>query len=172
MDTVMLSGAWVIDDRRTVHAAVGVVLDGSLLTEAGAIHDMEPGGLVAVGLDYRVRQGDGAAPIVDLSLFVGATWAKTTAPGTDSLTSYFATDARLGVRAGWFAPGGTFPYVAARVFGGPVQWELNGDDVVGTDIHHYQFALGAAGRVGPVGVFAEWAGLGEQALSAGVSTAW
>ena len=172
MDTVMLSGAWELDDRRTIRATVGLVLDGSLTTGTGAVHDMEPGGLVAVGLDYRVKQGDGASPHIDMSLTVGATWAKTTAPGTDSLTNYFATDARLGARAGWFAPGNTFPYVAARVFGGPVKWELAGDDVTGTDVNHYQLALGAAGRIGPVGVFAEWAGVGEQAISVGMSMAW
>ena len=61
---------------------------------------------------------------------------------------------------------------AARVFAGPVQWELNGKDVTGTDTHHYQLAMGAATRLGPVGIFAEFAGLGEQAISAGLSAAW
>jgi hypothetical protein len=55
------------------------------------------------------------------------------------------------------------------VFGGPVSWELEGTDVIGTDIHHYQIALGTAIQLGQTGLFAEWAGLGEKALSIGVS---
>lgn len=44
--------------------------------------------------------------------------------------------------------------------------------VIGTDIHHYQFALGTAIQFGQVGTFVEWSGLGEKALSTGMSFAW
>jgi len=53
-----------------------------------------------------------------------------------------------------------------------VKWELDGEDVTGSDIHHYQVALGIAGQFGPVGIFAEWAGLGEKVIVLGLSTAW
>jgi hypothetical protein len=53
-----------------------------------------------------------------------------------------------------------------------VKWELNDKEVTGSDIHHYQIALGLAAQLGPLGIFAEWAGLGERAISLGLSTAW
>ena len=172
MTTVMVAGAWLIDGRRTVRAGVGVVLDGTLKTRAQTVHDVEPGGVVSLGAEYRAFEGKDAAPVVELSLFVSAAWTQTTVAGVDSKTSYFATDARLGARAGWRVHGNYFPYITVRAFGGPVQWELNGQDVTGTDVHHYQVALGAAAQYGPVGLFVEWAGLGEEAVSAGLSTTW
>lgn len=172
MTTVSLSGAWLINDSWTVRAGLGVILDGELKPDAGTTHDVKPGGLAAVGLEYRALIGDGYTPFIDLSLFLSGSWTETVDPITDSKTSYFASDIRLGARAGWNVKGNIFPYVAARVFGGPVKWELDGEDVTGTDIHHYQLALGTAVQLGQVGVYVEWAGLGEQALSAGLSMAW
>ena len=172
MTTVSVSGAWLMNDRWTARAGAGVILDGTLQPATGPSHQVEPGGTVSLGVEYRARSGATGDPFVDLSLFLGASWAQTVAAGSSQQVSYFAADARLGARAGWNIRGNIFPYVAARVFGGPVNWELDGEDVVGTDIHHYQLALGTAAQIGQVGVFVEWAGLGERALSAGLSTAW
>ena len=93
-------------------------------------------------------------------------------PNSGDKTNYFATDARLGARATWKIMSRTYPYVAARVFGGPVNWQWDGEDVTGNDIHHYQLAVGAASQLGSFGIFIEWAGLGEQGLSAGLGAAW
>jgi hypothetical protein len=77
----VLSNAWTLDERRTVRAAVGLIVDGSLRADGGAVHDMEPGGLLAAGFDYQARRGDGIDPFVDLSVSVSASWAKTIAAG-------------------------------------------------------------------------------------------
>ncbi len=172
MTTVSISGAWLRSPRWTIRAGAGLILDGTLQSATGPVHQLEPGGTVALGVEYRARSGAAGNPFMDLSLFLGASWAQTVAANSDQQKSYFAADARLGVRAGWTIGGNIFPYVAARIFGGPVNWELEGEDVVGTDIHHYQVALGTATQIGQVGVFVEWAGLGERALGAGMSTAW
>ena len=63
-------------------------------------------------------------------------------------------------------------YLAGRVFGGPVNWEFQGSDVTGSDVHHYQLAVGGALQVGKAGLFAEWSALGEKGFTAGVSTLW
>ena len=42
----------------------------------------------------------------------------------------------------------------------------------GSDVHHYQIAMGAATQWGKLGFHLEWAALGEQGASAGVSTVW
>ena len=172
MSTVSFSTGWLINDRWTARATAGAILDGELKPAGGAIHDVEQGGLASVGMEYRALVGDGAAPFVDVSLFIGMSWAKTTATDSSIRQDYFATDARLGVRTSWNMGNNFFPFLALRVFGGPVQWELDGEDVTGSDVHHYQIALGAAARLGSIGVFAEWAGLGEKGFSAGLSTAW
>lgn len=170
MKTVALSAAWLLNETWTVRGSVGAIVDGSLKQEMVA--EINPGGLVALGVEYRALNGHDSVPFVDLSLFLGASWAETEHPDFEGAANYFATDARLGARAGWSLGGDLFPYAAARVFGGPVKWDLNGEDLVGTDVHHYQLALGAAVQLGPVAVYAEWAGLGEKGLSAGLSTAW
>ena len=172
MTTVSLTAAWLINDRWTVRAGMGVILDGELKPETGTIHDVKPGGLTAVGLEYLAHIGEGYTPFINLSLFLSSSWSATVDPITDGKTNYFASDFRLGARAGWTVNGNLFPFVAARVFGGPVQWELEGENVIGTDTHHYQLVLGTVVQLSPVGVYVEWAGFGEQALSAGLSMTW
>jgi hypothetical protein len=172
MSTVSFSGAWLINETWTLRGAMGVILGGELKPLDEVVHKVDTGGLAAVGVERRVLTGEGSTPFIDMSLFLGASWTKTLDPDTKTKTSYMATDARLGARAGWSINGNTFPYVAARVFGGPVKWELAGEDVTGTDVHHYQLALGTAVQLGPLGFYAEWAGLGEKAVSAGITTSW
>jgi len=170
MTTISMSAAWLINEKWAVRAVGGVLVDGGLQPDSQSTHEFDPGGLIAFGVEYRASESQGTKPSVDLSLFLGASWSNTTAPDTDDKTSYFAGDARLGARFGWIIKDKTFPYVAARVFGGPVSWKINGEDVTGTDVHHYQMAAGVGTRVGKVGMFAEWAALGEKAISLGMST--
>jgi hypothetical protein len=177
MATVSVSGAWLIDERWTVRASFGSILDGTLLTDDLSTHNVEPGAVVALGAEYRALVGEGFVPFVDLSMFFSAAWAETVAANSPGSTSgqkiaYRSTDARLGVRAGWNIGGKAFPYVSARAFGGPAIWEMEGEDVVGSDIYHYQLALGAAGQIGPMGFFVEWSGLGERAVSSGISASF
>jgi len=172
MTTVSLSASRFIDERWTLRGSVGVIIDGELKRGSRTIAEVEPGGLLAVGFDYRASEGDRYAPYVDLSGYFGLTWTNTTSPDVDGETGYSASDLRFGARAGWDIAGNIAPYIAGRVFGGPVQWELDGDDVTGSDIHHYQLAVGAAVPVGGIALYAEWAGLGEEALSAGLSASW
>ena len=107
-----------------------------------------------------------------MSLFLSGASTQTENSVTRIKTNYFSSDLRLGGRASWNVKGKVFPYISARFFGGPVRWTLNGKDVTGTDIHHYQCALGIAIQLGKMGIFVEWAGLGERALSTGMSFAW
>jgi hypothetical protein len=169
---VSASASWQLNPRWTARAGLGVVTGGSLTSATGAVHDFKPGGLISFAAERRGSAGSGWTPSLDYSLALGATWAKTEAPDTTSRTGYFAADLRLGARASWLLAGRTMGYAAARVFGGPVNWEIEGDGVMGTDTHHYQLAAGLASQVGSVGLFAEWAALGEQGFSAGLSTVW
>jgi len=172
MTTVSISGGRPINDKWTVRAGLGVILNGELKPDGGDVHDARTGGLISLGVEYHALIGSGYTPFIDFSLFGGGSWTKTTAENSSKKLSYFASDVRLGARAVWNVRGSFFPYLAARVFGGPVNWELNGKEVTGSDIHHYQLALGTAVQFGRAGIYAEWAGIGEQALSAGFSMTW
>ena len=172
MSTVSVAGAWLINDNWTLRGGFGLILDGEMKTPDGVEHEVQPGGLVSAGVERRVLVGNGWTPFMDLSLYLGASWTETLDPNTEIKTSYLATDLRFGTRAGWNINGNTFPYAAVRIFGGPVNWELDGEDVTGADIHHYQIAIGTAVQLGPVALYAEWAGVGEKAVSAGISTSW
>ena len=171
MTTVSASVSRFLDERWTLRGSIGVIVDGEMRRNGRAVADVEPGGLAAVGFEYRAREGEGSVPFVDLSGYFGVSWATTTAPATEDI-DYFASDLRLGARAGWSVAGGAFPYIAVRVFGGPASWTLEGDDVNGTDVHKYQIGLGTSVPLGGVSVFAEWAGAGERGASAGLSATW
>jgi len=172
MTTISIFGGQSVNDRWTIRAGLGVILDGRLEPEGGAVHNAGTGGLASLGLEYQALIGSGYTPFIDLSLFAGGSWTKTKIKNSNEELSYFASDVRLGARAVWSVKGSLFPYMVARVFAGPVTWKLNGKDVTGSDIHHYQLALGTAVQFGQAGVYVEWAGLGEKAMSAGLSMTW
>jgi hypothetical protein len=172
MTAITLSVGWLGQGPWSARASVGVVLDGSLQPVGGARHDLRPGGLVAFGVDHQTSRGQGWTPSLDTSFALSASWADSEEPSAGDRAGYFAADARLGARAVWRLGRRVFPYLGARVFGGPVNWQWEGEDVQGSDIHHYQLAVGAALQLGKVGLHLEWAGVGEQGASAGVSTIW
>jgi hypothetical protein len=62
------------------------------------------------------------------------------------------------------------PYVVGRVFGGPVHWNIDGADVVGSDRHHYAIGLGGSISLGSsVDLVAEGAFFGERSFVLGMS---
>jgi hypothetical protein len=172
MNSLSLSGSWKLDDKWSLRGGVGLIRDGKLTPPGQTTQTVQSGGLLAAGIEYLWQQGEDYMPYIDFSVFISASSAKIENPTTQQKSTYFSSDLRLGGRASWIINDAIFPYLTARVFGGPVSWELEGKDVIGTDIHHYQFALGTAVQFGQTGVFVEWAGLGEEALSVGMSYAW
>ena len=161
-----------MNDTWSLRGGLGFIRDGKLTPVGQAAHNVKPGGMFALGVEYLWQRGQGAKPYVDFSAFISASSAKTEDSASQNQTSYFSSDLRLGARASWIINNSIFPYITGRVFGGPVSWEIDDTDVIGTDIHHYQVALGTAVQFGGTGIFVEWAGLGEKALSAGLSYAW
>jgi len=169
MNSVSLSASWRLNDKWSLRGGVGIVLDGTLNPKNSNKFEVERGWMVSVGTEYLAYMGEDFKPTIDYSLFISTSASEIKDSITKQKTDYNSYDLRLGGRASWNLDDKLFPYVAARLFGGPVYWELNGEDVLGQDIHHYQVAFGAAARFGTVSVFTEWAGLGEKSLSAGIS---
>ena len=96
----------------------------------------------------------------------GASAARTASAAGES-AHFTAYDLRAGLSAGkTFGP--ATPYVAARVFGGPVLWTQHGQSLTGTDKYHYQTAVGLVLSKKPIDFFGEWAFLGERGVVAGM----
>jgi len=172
MNTISLSGSWKLNDNWAFRGGLGVIFDGRLRPAIGRSQNVTPGGLIAIGIEYLVIAGEGYTPYVDISLFLSGSTAESEDPITKNRARYTSSDLRLGGRASWNIKNRVFPYLSTRLFGGPVYWVLNGEDVIGTDINHYQIATGAAVQFNTVATFIEWSQVGEKALSIGLSYAW
>lgn len=172
LSTASLSGSWQVNNRWSLRGGLGLILGGNITDSNDIVQKVQPGGVVSVGVEYQAVFGERYTPFIDFSLFLSGSATEIEHPDSMSKTSYVSSDLRVGGRASWNIKNMLIPYVAARIFGGPVSWTLNGKDVTGTDIHHYQLAVGAAIHFGNVVTYFEWAGIGEKAMSLGVSYAW
>ncbi len=160
--------AWLPAPALVLQAGLGGALDGSLRLPEGE-YDFSPGPVASLGLDWRAWQSGPWFALLTSTL--SASFARTHLAGRPS-ESYSAFDLRLGGQVGVELARLLQPYALARVFGGPVFWQRQGEHVTGTDTHHYQLGAGLAVRLGARGnVFVEGVPLGEQALSAGVGLA-
>jgi hypothetical protein len=148
-----------LDRAWSVTAGAGAVVSGSI-DAGGATYVMDPGWLVRFGATWMAVDGSGPWPFVALSASLAASGVNTTGPGgvKAPLTSL---DAGLSASAGKSIAGIVAPYVGAKVFGGPVFWQLGGASTTGTDVAHWQVAFGVAANL-PFGidVLVEWAPFG------------
>lgn len=148
-----------LDRAWSVTAGAGAVVSGSI-DAGGATYVMDPGWLVRFGATWMAVDGSGPWPFVALSASLAASGVNTTGPGgvKAPLTSL---DAGLSASAGKSIAGIVAPYVGAKVFGGPVFWQLAGASTTGTDVAHWQVAFGVAANL-PFGIdlLVEWAPFG------------
>lgn len=172
MESLSLSAGFPLNENLTARLAVGPVIGGSLLTEPGVRFGFDSGFLLGASLEKQKPLSSGFFEQLDYSISLSAVKATTKADLSGSEADYTALDLRLGTRAIKRVSENGVGFLAARVFGGPVNWEFQGSDVTGSDEHHYQVALGGAVQVGKAGLFGEWAALGEKGFTAGVSTLW
>jgi hypothetical protein len=150
--------------RSTLQIGSGGVAGGRL--DAAEHNAVRPGWLAFASTGYRFVAEDGAVPFVLGSASIGAASSRT-ASGQGESAHLVSIDVRAGVVVGkTFGPAS--PYVAARVFGGPVYWTERGKDLTGTDLYHYQPAVGLVLRRALFDLFVEWAFAGERAVSAGL----
>ncbi len=154
-----------LGERFTVQAGAGAVLGGGIDAQ-GSDYQMQAGWLARLGATWLALEGRGDWPYVAVSASLAASGVTTTAPGqpAEPLT---ALDVGLSAAVGKAFFGTVAPYAGAKVFGGPVFWKLSGAAVTGTDVHHWQVALGLAAAL-PLGLDAlvEWAPLGEKSFVA------
>jgi hypothetical protein len=131
----------------------------------GTAHRVLGGAFAALSASVQLNEPWSWAPFLLVTLEVSGSHARTAPTASDggAGAGLTALDVRLGVLAGKTFADAITPYVAARVFGGPVWWR--GDS--GTDVHHYQIAAGVTVAIGRADVHAELAPFGERRFVAG-----
>lgn len=173
-----------ISESLTAQFGAGGVAGGELVH--GAARDtIGPGFAGYGGLAWRVYDGTDVLPFIQLTTTLSVTHmlTRTDDRGTrtdgsaspDALAEtprFNAFDLRLGGIVGKTFADTVTPYVTARVFGGPVFWRFDGEDVVGTDLYKFQLGGGLSLTLfdGQLDFFAEGIPLGEQGVAAGVGT--
>jgi hypothetical protein len=161
-----------LGERTGIQIGVGAALSG-VLRNNNESYDLLPGPLASVAFSYRLVDGHAAVPFVLASIALGASTNATRPrllpnPATAHLVG---TDARVGVAAGWTL-GPVSPYLAARAFGLPATWRVNGERTTGGDAYHYQLGGGLVVRVDAVDLTLEAAPIGEGVVSAGAGVAF
>jgi hypothetical protein len=149
-------------------AALGSLLDGAL-EDGQSMHDIAPGIVGAIGVSRHWLIGDGDW-FVTGSAGLSMAAASTQQRGSTDRQGLVAGDLRIGAIAGRTFAKLWNPYVLARGFGGPVWWNVDGADTIGSDTRHFQLGAGLS-VVTPFGLTAvvDLSVLGEQAASFGAS---
>jgi len=160
-----------LGDRSTLDLAAGGVFGGELTAPDGA-YRLGPGWVAGASYTYRVLDAAWPRPFVLLSGTLAASAARTSRADGSAAGTLSAFDLRVGATAGYTFADVLSPYVALRAFGGPVSWRYAGEAVTGTDDYHYQPALGAVLSYAPIDLTAEWAFVGERAVSVGLGVAF
>lgn len=157
-----------LGERFSVRLAGGAILSGTMMVNDEQ-HDVEMGWLVSVAGSGRTTFGPDERLFITGTISLGVSRASTSIAGMDTV-GLTASDLRVSGLFGTTLWNRFSPYVLARAFGGPVFWRYGGDDITGTDQHHYQLGVGANVLL-PSGfsALADLSVLGERSLSIGVS---
>jgi len=158
----------------TLEFGAGSLLAGFLDTDIGRAN-FQPGVLADVSLSHLVLASTGyAKPFILTSFALAGVWSRTT--GAVS-ADYFAFDFSFDVATGIVLKVGRqsiSPFLAGRIFGGPVFWHYQGQDVTGGDAYHYSLGPGLAFSFEHSRVGLSFGGsvFGEKNAKAGVSLAF
>ncbi|MEP7120620.1 MAG: hypothetical protein ABJE95_06915 [Byssovorax sp.] len=166
---VSASFDYQLNPTTTLSFGAGAGIGGSL-TVGGIRYGIRPGWLATASYARRLVDGEGSLPFVILGLSFGGSGASTAVEldGRDESAPLYAFDFRAGLTVGKTFLDVLSPYAAARLFGGPVIWELGGKTALGTDQNHYQLAIGLVTALPRrFDVFVEGAPLGERAVTVG-----
>ena len=141
---------------------------GGEMNGGGVNATLDPGWSFGVQASRRWSVDD--LPSLFLGFSVSFAGSFTTAQYAGGPThDLFATDLRLGGTVGWTLFDAVTPYVAARLFGGPVFWHPmpDGEQEGGSDRYHVKLAAGLSANL-PAGFYlsAEYAPVGELGMSA------
>jgi hypothetical protein len=161
-----------LGDAWTVQLGGGLAIDGDLEHD-GRRFEIEPGFVALASGAFRALAGEGDEPFLMFGLTVSASSAPTSEAGTGVEAPLTAFDARFSLLVGKLLAGAIAPYAAVRAFGGPVLWELDGEDVVGGDRNHYQIGAGVLVTAGGLfDAYVEVTPLGERSATLGAAVSF
>ena len=148
-------------------ASVGGILGGKVKHTTS--EDMGKGALASLTVTYLPLFETDTRPFLLGSFTLGG--SRTNAVSDDGRRhDWTAADGRLGLMMGKTFAERYVPFVAARVFAGPVAWKLGGESASGSDVNKYTVGFGGSYRIpGKLDVFAELLALGERSASFGLS---
>ncbi len=153
-------------------AAAGALLGGTL-THDGRTHDVGTGWLVSASGARSFAFGPKRRffATANLTFAMSSTSTREMVGGVEQdSVSLMAMDTRIGALFGVTLGERFSPYLLARGFGGPISWALDGQDITGTDQHHYQLGAGMTVALPKnSSVLVDVSLLGERSLSVGVS---
>lgn len=160
-----------LGDGWSLTAAAGVILDGEMLIThrriAPRVEDVEAGWLASLQLSRQWVAAGGRRPFVSTSVAFSAAGSATEVD--DRRRSMTSLDLRAALVVGRTFLEVWTPYVAARVFGGPVFWSFAGQDVSGGSRDHYQLGVGSLLALEwGFTLTVDWSMLGDRTLSVGL----
>lgn len=161
---------WQRSPRWGFLLTLGGVIDGAVTTDME--RDVGPGFVGSVGATWLPLFETERRPFLLTSLSFGG--SMTTAESDDGQAHrWTAFDLRLGAMLGKTFADRFTPFVAGRVFAGPVSWRLGSESETGGDAHKYTAGGGLSFRIpGSLDLFAEVMPVGEQSASLGGSLAF
>jgi hypothetical protein len=174
--SIVVGSDFVLNDHVSFEIAAGALMNGSLRLTSGKslspIRALGPGWLGAFSASWTVVKQHRYVPYFVLSTTLAATRARTrTEPlaNIESRGSVLGTDFRFGATLGETFWNVMSPYLALRVFGGPVFLTDASKTQIGSDNYHVQPAIGAVVLCGKhVDIFAEGAPVLERSLTIGL----
>lgn len=147
--SLMYGSDFVISQRVLISVGAGGVFFGNLTLppklRRGRDRSLAPGWIASAAATFRVVDERGNVPYVLLTASAGAMHAATRERPTEQSGvrgAYTGVDLRFGVTIGKTFADVVSPYIAARLFGGPVIWSEEGEDRLGSDLYHFQPAFG------------------------------
>lgn len=160
--------------RWSVRVSAGAIVGGEL-AHGGRTHDVGTGWLVSLSgarqWTFGARERWFATAAV-MAGFSSTTTREDMAGVQGESIDLRAGDFRVGALFGATLADRISPYVLARYFAGPVLWQLDGQDVTGTDQYHYQIGLGSSVRLPfDMNALVDASLLGERSLSIGMGMA-
>jgi hypothetical protein len=159
----------------TLEVGAGSLLGGYLLTPSGKA-TFSPGVLAGVSLSHLIIEPRGAyaSPFLLISFALAGVWSQTTLNKAADYVAFdfsFSAAAGMSIKVGHHA---VTPFIAGRLFGGPVFWTHDGQGTLGTDAYKYALGPGFAVSIehSRVGLSFGCSLLGETNLKGGVSVAF
>jgi hypothetical protein len=146
--------------------SLGAITSGTM-NFVDSRHQFNSGLSVSVSASLRALEENAKGPFVILTGIFGFATAKTYEQARANI-AYNAFDLRLGASVGKTFADLFAVYLTARIFGGPIFWQLRDQAVTGTDLYKYQAGMGVSmSPLKHIDIFIEGIPVGERALSMG-----